>query len=446
MWKTVYLEKSLKAYLKTLESDSVVHGLLLGQNSADSDFIVHLTRTQIPKDSPNTVYPLKQISYIREEWIIDHIRNVIQMLPGGMSVLGLFFVSKSDVFGNSTSVNTLKNILLAVNKFITQNEYYFVDSFSTQKLVLHYTNDSELICKRFTSSQNGCFFDPVEFVIANTTWDRISCFYDFEHLLPVYVKSISNAILHDKIMEILKYVSKSVKESVLVFNGEIRNSKELIKNIKEKLNKQISQNISHSESTTQILVDLYAPCVQQFPCESSQTSDYMAELKCYGTLCSEVYMHDKSTVADAVKAVKEDIIRSLYSRLIMHCNSLLEDLNTSSPDETKIIHEPPRRISVLLPYSKVRFTDYLFPGEENLSTLPAREQLDINNIDDDRKLYEPLEVETDAAEFYNVDSPTSLVTESSETRKSYLHYVYSLGVIILVLMIAIIFQYFSSKR
>lgn len=137
--------------------------------------------------------------------------------------------------------------------------------------------------------------------------------------------------------------------------------------------------------------------------------------------------------------------------------------------ETKIIHEPPRRISVLLPYSKVRFTDYLFPGEENLSTLPAREQLDINNIDDDRKLYEPLEVETgkicsscereflerilannllilDAAEFYNVDSPTSLVTESSETRKSYLHYVYSLGVIILVLIIAIIFQYFSSKR
>lgn len=65
------------------------------------------------------------------------------MLPGGMTILGLFFVSKSDVFGNSASVNTLKNILLAVNKFITQNEYYFVDSSSTQKLIIHYTNDSE---------------------------------------------------------------------------------------------------------------------------------------------------------------------------------------------------------------------------------------------------------------------------------------------------------------
>lgn len=65
------------------------------------------------------------------------------MLPGGMTILGLFFVTKGDVFGNSSSVNTLKSILLAVNKFITQNEYYFVDSFSNQKLVLHYTNDSE---------------------------------------------------------------------------------------------------------------------------------------------------------------------------------------------------------------------------------------------------------------------------------------------------------------
>lgn len=63
------------------------------------------------------------------------------------------------------------------------------------------------------------------------------------------------------LQEILKYVSKSVKESVLVFNGEMRNSKELIKNIKEKLNKQIPQNVSHTESTTQILADLYAPCV-----------------------------------------------------------------------------------------------------------------------------------------------------------------------------------------
>ena len=60
----------------------------------------------------------------------------------------------------------------------------------------------------------------------------------------------------------------------------------------------------------------------------------------------------------------------------------------------KIIHEPPRRISVRLPYSEVRFTDYLFPGEDNMSSLPAKEQLDLRNVVDETSWYETLEMET----------------------------------------------------
>lgn len=123
------------------------------------------------------------------------------------------------------------------------------------------------------------------------------------------------------------------------------------------------------------------------------------------------------------QAIKEDIIRSLYSRLTMHCNSLMEDLSTTSAEgrllrycfnrwldfrviflitllESKIIHEPPRRVSVYLPHTKVRFTDYLFPGEDGLSTLPAREQLDIQTCDDQQILYESLEVETGKVRFF----------------------------------------------
>lgn len=62
--------------------------------------------------------------------------------------------------------------------------------------------------------------------------------------------------------------------------------------------------------------------------------------------------------------------------------------------EMKIIHEPPRRISVRLPYSKVRFTDYLFPGEDNMSSLPAREQLDLRDVVDEKSYFEALEMES----------------------------------------------------
>lgn len=65
------------------------------------------------------------------------------MLPGGMTILGLFFVGDGDVFSNSASKTTLKNIFTVINDFIKENNFYFVDSFSSQKLILHYINDSK---------------------------------------------------------------------------------------------------------------------------------------------------------------------------------------------------------------------------------------------------------------------------------------------------------------
>ncbi|XP_065201574.1 protein odr-4 homolog [Planococcus citri] len=442
MKKTVRFEKSLKNYLKSLKTDGITPGLLLGQSSSDHDFVVHLARTPIPKENSCTeICHLKQIQNLKEEWIIDHMRNVIQMLPGGMTILGLFFVGDVNLFSNSTAVACLKKILGAVDKFVQENEYYFIELKLTPKLVLNCIEDTNFICKQFSTSQSGQL-DSVDCVWNCNDWHRISCYYDFQHLLPLYVKSISNVILHEKIMDILKYVSKSVKESILLLNGELKNQMDLIKNIKEKVNERIVQNATESEAPSQIVADLYAPCGKQFSHEVFEVCDYNAELKCFGTLCSDVYLHNEATVHEAIRAIKEDIIRSLYSRLMMHCNSLMEDLSTTSAEESKIIHEPPRRVSVYLPHSKVRFTDYLFPGEDTLGTLPAKEQLDIPASNDQQILYESLEVETDAAEFYNGDSVINAISQTTEVKKNHLQYILSFGIIfsIIIVVIAILYQ------
>lgn len=49
-----------------------------------------------------------------------------------------------------------------------------------------------------------------------------------------------------------------MKESVLLFNGEIKDNKTLIESIKGKKDEKMSQN------SNQIQVDLYAPCVRRF--------------------------------------------------------------------------------------------------------------------------------------------------------------------------------------
>lgn len=147
------------------------------------------------------------------------------MLPGGMTILGLFFVGDINLFSNSTAMTCLKNILSAVDNFAKENEFYFIDRTTTPKIVLNYIDEAKyvvwksyflcyllrilsliflvlhsFICKQFNASQGGYHVDSVECTWSNSNWHRISCYYDFQHLLPLYVKSISNVILHEKIM------------------------------------------------------------------------------------------------------------------------------------------------------------------------------------------------------------------------------------------------------
>lgn len=65
--------------------------------------------------------------------------------------------------------------------------------------------------------------------------------------------------------------------------------------------------------------------------------------------------------------LKQDILRSMASRMEMHCESLIDVDQTHSSDEedfsSKIVHEVPRRVYSHLPGSKLLVSDYLFPGE-----------------------------------------------------------------------------------
>lgn len=54
-------------------------------------------------------------------------------------------------------------------------------------------------------------------------------------------------------------------------------------------------------------------------------SDCDVELQLLGVLASHVFLSHKSTVAEAISAVKHDIIRSLTARFEMHWDSLVEE-------------------------------------------------------------------------------------------------------------------------
>jgi hypothetical protein len=62
--------------------------------------------------------------------------------------------------------------------------------------------------------------------------------------------------------------------------------------------------------------------------------------------------------------IKQDILRSLTTRIEMHCESLIEEEHSENEEGcSKIYHEVPRRVFARLLGSKLLVSDYLFPGE-----------------------------------------------------------------------------------
>ena len=53
-----------------------------------------------------------------------------------------------------------------------------------------------------------------------------------------------------------------------------------------------------------------------------------------GQLVSRTFVHQKATIEEATNAVKQDVMRSLASRLEMHWDSLIEEEDGSPEGES----------------------------------------------------------------------------------------------------------------
>ena len=128
-------------------------------------------------------------------------------------------------------------------------------------------------------------------------------------------------------------------------------------------------------------------------------------MRLMGELVSRTALHQKASIEEATNAIKQDILRSMASRLELHWDSVIEEEN-GSPEgkensvvlnifnshvfiiaityyynfhsENITLHEPPRRVHVELPQNKITLSDYLFPGEgPHESLVLLKEVLDL---------------------------------------------------------------------
>lgn len=393
MVRTVYAEeKILPDLIRISKTDGYIPGLILGQCSGQRDYVIHLARTPLPSEKTVTDgsdlnenasklqrRSVDKLTDIQEMWLADHAKQVTRMLPGGMWVLGVFVVGPGDIFAETTSLAKLNSILINITKHLNNNRFFCGNTTNTNKLLLHLSTDTQRhVCKSFDVSNLTSSLQPVDWKFqGNHKWYELECQYDFDLLIPYQItEAIANLSLKKHLQRILHKVSDGVQKAVCTIDGEIRDDSDSLEfSDKSKKGRGKTSGEKLPAENKPLQVNLYIPCDMEVKAEDElNVVEVVGEMNCSGVLSSKVFLHQKARVEEAVKAVKEDIIRSWAARLEMHWDSLIEE-DASSPEEVMVVHEPPRRVLIPLPHSKVALSDYLFPGEGPSEALISLQEL-----------------------------------------------------------------------
>ncbi|KAK2586955.1 hypothetical protein KPH14_009881 [Odynerus spinipes] len=442
MGRTVISEISVRTRLISFGTSGYEVGLILGQSSEKEDYLVHLARTPPPRiknvieetsinslgdtnrDSCKKCF--KSIQDIPESWLADHANDITRMLPGGMCIVGIFVAGPNDILDNNINVHKFKLILAAIRRNLSLNKYLCGNN--QQYFILTYNSTTQrYICKMVDDIKNDTL-KPVDikFRAQGIPWLELETAVNLDRMFCIDADKKPES-LKEQLQDILEDVSNMIDSALIVIAGKIRSPDETTEMI-----------VAHEDDKKRLEVDLYIHCLKSSSTDVN-IKPSSESMWLVGQLVSKTFVTSKTNIGEATRAIKQDIVRSLASRLEMHWDSLIEEEN-GSPEENITLHEPPRRILIYLRKSRITLSSYLFPGEEpQESLISLQELLDVDAEDLD--IQNEIEHHAESIDAYQYSTPTIPVnTEKTENRLTSIH-IAGLGVTIFIIVAAIIFHH-----
>ena len=396
MGRTIFADERITEQVEGFyKIDHSFVGLIVGNLSSQKSYAVHLARTpsagqnqtdvvSAESDSDKTSTRRSKVSQsienIDEHWVSNHAKQVLRMLPGGLDVIGLFAVSPPD--GMKVAQPKLRQLLFSVHKSLSKitSAEPSNDKISDRFLLQICPVTRKLLCRTFDVSDHRSVASPADWKVQKVLdrWVRLSSAYVLDHSIVVSEQGLS-LTLHKQILSNLNNIITNISSAKATVDGRLMNNSDAIcgeekpASSKKKSNKSDMGNVVGKCKDYRVNL-----LVQNFDKDAIPEPSVLkcgARMLIRGTVNSLAFVPNKSSVSEAVDAVKTDIIRSLVSRCILLC----EDVETTEEDQDpKILYETPRRITATLPNTGVMLCDYMFP-EETLADAEERftELLDV---------------------------------------------------------------------
>ncbi|CAA0806801.1 oxidoreductase- zinc-binding dehydrogenase family protein [Striga hermonthica] len=272
--------------------------------------------------------------WIDQEWVSEHARQVSRMLLGGVKVVGIYIWVNEGLFKNSTITlcQTVKGVAEAASLLMTGCSGALLVHISPSPL--RWTCKSCSLAANITSSTlRPCDFRTGKVLGSLQTF---RCSYNFDLRLPV---------THEAGGDIRRF-SDVLRDEMMVHAKELTVAKALIDG---KLVAEDDLSVPGDFHEVEFLL----PLLQDKYIEACNKKEVLGVLHFKGSVCSLSYLNSKESVSQALLDIKEDITRSLQSRLEIMCDEAeryLESVNQDGlePNIHPPIDKPDPRVDLLV--------------------------------------------------------------------------------------------------
>lgn len=180
-------------YLRKLSSDDQFsYGLLIGQNSKETEkhYVVHTAKTK-PEPGPDGDVDkenVKQSEQIDEKLILDHFISVFGMIPGGITILGIFIISNNSSVINDTLRKNVQSVYDTLNKktnfdgnYLEQHIFDTILAKQTNFIILNYcTTNNEITAKNIRNGKKDTWDDVKWTIDDNLQWTEVDTNINFD--------------------------------------------------------------------------------------------------------------------------------------------------------------------------------------------------------------------------------------------------------------------------
>uniref|UniRef100_A0A8C1B6C9 Protein odr-4 homolog n=1 Tax=Cyprinus carpio carpio TaxID=630221 RepID=A0A8C1B6C9_CYPCA len=326
MGRSYFVDEAVEEYLVGIQTapGSCVTGLLAGQSSPQRDFVVLAVQTphRESEGQPKASRGVSPLDDIDVEWVTEHAKQVSRMLPGGLSILGLFLVTPPEL--SKDAQNALKRLIFAMDKYITKGRLWELSEEDvTDQVTLHICSKTKkTVCKTFDVKDPKSSAKPADWKYqtgVSSSWPMLSCSVEVDVQIPM---TGSSSDITDKCMKDgLRRWAKQIEAACCLINGRhALDDSELVsgQNPKTTHRQTLPARIFVSDAE----LDERSSALVQL-CSGS--------VKVRGVVHCRAYIHNnKPKARHAAQAIKRDIINTVCSRVEMFLEDLLINEGKSS--------------------------------------------------------------------------------------------------------------------